>query len=98
MKPKGAVKETRPIRSIEGVRDHKRALWTFAGDDGPARALRHFHQGKCPMSYCKQLSTSVLSFAVCLPEWAGDLPKRVGDCADTAIKSIETRLEGVPDS
>ena len=50
------------------------------------------------MSYCKQLSTAVLSFAVCLPAWAGDLPKRVGDCADTAIKSITTRLEGVPDS
>ena len=50
------------------------------------------------MSYCKQLSTAVLSFAVCLPTWAGDLPKRVGDCADTAIKSITTRLEGVPDS
>ena len=51
------------------------------------------------MSHCKRLfSTDVLSFAVCLPAWAGDLPKRVGDCADTAIKSIGTRLEGVPDS
>jgi hypothetical protein len=50
------------------------------------------------MSYCKQLSTAVLSFAVCLPAWAGDLPKRVGDCADPAIKSIGIRLEGVPDS
>jgi hypothetical protein len=50
------------------------------------------------MSYCKQLSTAVLSFAVCIPAWAGDLPKRVGDCADPAIKSIGIRLEGVPDS
>ncbi len=51
------------------------------------------------MSHCKQLfSIAVLSFAVCLPAPADDLPKRVDDCADTAIKSIGTRLEGVPDS
>ena len=50
------------------------------------------------MSYCKQLSAAVLSFSVWLPAWAGDLPKREGDCADTAIKSIGTHLEGVPDS
>src|SRR5580704_4312942 len=97
MKPKGAVKETRPIRRIEGVRDHKRP-YGLSPATMVRHALRHFHKGKCPMSYCKQLSAAVLSFSVWLPAWAGDLPERVGDCADTAIKSIGTRLEGVPDS
>lgn len=51
------------------------------------------------MSHGKQLfSIAVLSLAVCLPVRVGDLPKRVGDCADTAIKSIGTRLEGAADS
>jgi hypothetical protein len=91
MKPKGAVKETRPIRSIEGVRDHKRPYGL-----SPATMARH--PRFCPMSYCKQLSTRRFILCGLHFECAGDLPKRQGDCADTAIKSIGTRLEGVPDS
>jgi hypothetical protein len=41
---------------------------------------------------------AVLSFALCDPARAGGLPTHVGACAKTRIKSIETRLEGVPDS
>jgi hypothetical protein len=32
------------------------------------------------------------------PVWAQALPTRVGDCVNTAIKSVETRLEGATDS
>jgi hypothetical protein len=35
---------------------------------------------------------AVLSLAVCGPARAGELPKRVGECVKTTIKSIETRL------
>jgi len=41
---------------------------------------------------------AVLSFAVCDPAHAGGLPTHVGACAKTRIKSIGTRLEGVPGS
>lgn len=41
---------------------------------------------------------AVLSFAVCDPARAGDLPRRVGACVRTRIKSVETRLEGTPGS
>jgi hypothetical protein len=41
---------------------------------------------------------AILSLAICLPAQAGGLPKRVGECAKTRIKSIETRLENAPDS
>src|SRR5664279_6271324 len=41
---------------------------------------------------------AILSLAICLPAQAGGLPKRVGECAKTRIKSIETRLENAPHS
>jgi hypothetical protein len=41
---------------------------------------------------------AILSFAVCDPARADGLPTYVGACAKTKIKSIGTRLEGVPDS
>src|ERR1039458_3276856 len=51
------------------------------------------------MSHCKRfVSIVVLSCAVCLPAQAGDLPKKVGECVNTTIKSVGTRLDGVPDS
>jgi hypothetical protein len=40
----------------------------------------------------------LLSLAICAPARAGDLPKHVGQCVKTRIKSIETRLENAPDS
>ena len=39
---------------------------------------------------------AILSLAICVPAYAGGLPKRVGECAKTRIKSIETRLENAP--
>ncbi|HUI20790.1 MAG TPA: hypothetical protein VLZ74_07065 [Methylocella sp.] len=45
------------------------------------------------MSHCKQVFLlASLSLAVCDLARADDLPARVGDCAKTAIKSVETRL------
>jgi len=41
---------------------------------------------------------AILSLAICQPAYAGELPKHVGQCAKTRIKSIETRLENAPDS
>jgi hypothetical protein len=41
---------------------------------------------------------AILSLAVCDPARAGHLPRRVGACVRTTIKSIETRLQGVPGS
>lgn len=46
------------------------------------------------MSYCKQsFLLVVLSFAVCVPARAGALPRRVGECTATTIKSVGTRLD-----
>jgi hypothetical protein len=51
------------------------------------------------MSHCKQFfSIAALSLTVCLTAQAADLPKKVGDCVNTTIKSVGTRLDGVPDS
>jgi hypothetical protein len=51
------------------------------------------------MSYRKRFFLlTVLSLALCDYARAGGLPKRVGDCAKTKIKSVETRLENAPDS
>ena len=45
------------------------------------------------MVHSKQsLLLAFLSLAICDPARAGDLPKRVGECVKTTIKSIETRL------
>jgi hypothetical protein len=41
---------------------------------------------------------AILSLALCTPAGAGVLPTYVGACVKTRIKSIETRLEGVPGS
>jgi hypothetical protein len=41
---------------------------------------------------------AILSLAVCDPARARELPTRVGACVRTTIKSIETRLQGVPGS
>jgi hypothetical protein len=41
---------------------------------------------------------AILSLAIGQPAYAGELPKYVGQCAKTKIKSIETRLENAPDS
>jgi hypothetical protein len=41
---------------------------------------------------------AILALAVSYPARAGELPDYVGECVKTRIKSIETRLEGVPDS
>jgi hypothetical protein len=41
---------------------------------------------------------AILSLAVCAPARARELPIRVGTCVSTTIKSIETRLQGVPGS
>jgi len=38
------------------------------------------------------LLLAILSLAICDPARAGELPKRVGACVKTTIKSIETRL------
>jgi hypothetical protein len=51
------------------------------------------------MSHCKQFfSMGVFSLAVCLTAQAGDLPKKVGECVNTTIKSVGSRLDGAPDS
>ena len=50
------------------------------------------------MLHCKYFLLAMLSLAMCVPAQAGGLPKRVGDCAKTKIKSVETRLENAPDS
>lgn len=45
------------------------------------------------MVHSKQaLLLAFLSLAICDPARAGELPKRVGACVKTTIKSIETRL------
>jgi hypothetical protein len=41
---------------------------------------------------------AILSLALGTPAGAGGLPERVGACANTRIKAIGTRLEGMPDS
>jgi hypothetical protein len=41
---------------------------------------------------------AMLSLGLCTPAGAEGLPTYVGACAKTKIKSIGTRLEGVPDS
>jgi hypothetical protein len=41
---------------------------------------------------------AILSLALCTPAGAFSLPTYVGACVKTRIKSIGTRLEGVPDS
>ena len=41
---------------------------------------------------------AILSLAVCEPARAASLPTYVGACVKTRIKSIGTRLEGVPGS
>ncbi len=38
------------------------------------------------------------TFAATTQARAEDLPKRVGECSNTTIKTIETRLEGMPTS
>jgi hypothetical protein len=51
------------------------------------------------MCYCKQLFLiAILFFVVRGSAQAGDLPKQVGECVNTKIDSIATRLEGVRDS
>jgi len=42
--------------------------------------------------YKKIFFLTTLSLGACSLARAGDLPARVGDCAKTAIKSVETRL------
>src|SRR5205807_8792446 len=52
-----------------------------------------------PMSHRKQFFLlAILSLALWTPARAGVLPTYVGACVKTRIKSIETRLEGVPGS
>jgi hypothetical protein len=41
---------------------------------------------------------AIASLAVVSTTQAANLPTRVGECVDTRIKSVETRLEGVPGS
>lgn len=41
---------------------------------------------------------AVLCLGAATPAWAQGLPKQVGQCTNTTIKSVETRLEGVADS
>jgi hypothetical protein len=41
---------------------------------------------------------AISALAVSYPARAGDLPGYVGECVKTRVKSIETRLEGAPDS
>lgn len=41
---------------------------------------------------------AILSLAVCDPARAREVPPRAGACVRTTIKSIETRLQGVPGS
>ncbi len=51
------------------------------------------------MSHCKQFfSITGLCLTFCLTAQAGDLPKKVGECANTTIKSVGSRLDGAPDS
>jgi hypothetical protein len=51
------------------------------------------------MILCRQFVWLVLLFvAAAVQGLAEDLPQHVGDCANTAIKSIGTRLEGTPGS
>jgi hypothetical protein len=50
------------------------------------------------MSRCAQRLVIGLGCIIAVPAWAQGLPKRVGDCVNTTIKSIETRLEGMPGS
>jgi hypothetical protein len=51
------------------------------------------------MSHRKQLPLIVvLSFGICATARAEGLPTHVGDCVNTTIKSIETRLENAPGS
>ena len=50
------------------------------------------------MLHRKYFLLAMLSLAMCVPAQAGGLPKRVGDCAKTKIKSVETRLENAPNS
>ncbi|MDQ6868956.1 MAG: hypothetical protein M3178_11330 [Pseudomonadota bacterium] len=46
------------------------------------------------MSHRKQFFfIAVLSLAICAPARAGDLPRRVGECVNTTIKSVGTRLD-----
>jgi hypothetical protein len=51
------------------------------------------------MSHCKQLfSIAVIFWAACLAAQTGDLPKKVGECVNTTIKAVGSRLDGAPDS
>ena len=51
------------------------------------------------MSHCKQLfSIAVIFCAASFTAQAGDLPKKVGECANTTIKAVGSRLDGAPDS
>jgi hypothetical protein len=51
------------------------------------------------MSHRKQVFLlAILSLTVCEPARAGHLPRHAGACVRTTIKSIETRLQGVPGS
>ena len=40
----------------------------------------------------------VVALLSAAPAWAQGLPKQVGQCVNTQIKSVETRLQGVPGS
>jgi hypothetical protein len=54
------------------------------------------------MAFIPHLQRSLLTFALaCLTASAaaaGPLPKKVGECTETTVKSVEFRLEGAPDS
>lgn len=44
------------------------------------------------------LFISVFPFVLCESAMAENTPRAVGDCVNTSITSVETRLDGIPDS
>lgn len=42
--------------------------------------------------------TAALCIGLCAPARAGDLPRRVGECVNTRITNVGTRLEDTPGS